>query len=112
MQFLMLYTPDAAQATQPGCDDHMQEMQAFIERSRAAGELLATGGLFARPTRVRRNDSHYTVTDGPFSESKEVIAGFALMRLPSEEAALDATHKFLAIAGNGVSEIHRVAGAD
>ncbi|HEY5804916.1 MAG TPA: YciI family protein [Lysobacter sp.] len=105
----MLYTPDSPQ---PPSDHDMARMQQFIERSRAAGELLATGGLFAAPTRVSRRDSHYTVTDGPYAESEEVIAGFALMQLPSETAALDAAHRFLAIAGNGVSEIHRIAGAD
>ncbi|UNK49272.1 YciI family protein [Lysobacter sp. S4-A87] len=109
MQFLMLYTPDSKQ---PACDQDMAQMQQFIERSRAAGELLATGGLFANPTRIRRNDGNYTVVDGPYAESKEVIAGFALMELASEVAALDAAHRFLAIAGNGVSEIHRIAGGN
>jgi hypothetical protein len=106
MQYLMIFTPDTKA---PPSEQDMADMAQFVTRSREAGELLATGGLFAAPTRVRRRNGDYTVTDGPYAESKEVIAGFALLQLGSDQAALDAAHRFLAIAGDGVSEIHRVA---
>ncbi len=105
MRFLMMFTPD-----QPGQDCNDQsEMEQFVTRSYESGELLATGGLFAAPTRVQRRSDRYTVTDGPYAETKEVIAGFALMELASHEAALDSAHRFLAIAGDGVCTINAIA---
>jgi hypothetical protein len=43
-----------------------------------------------------------TVTDGPFAESTEVIAGFAVFRLPSQEAAIDTAKQLLRLTGDGV----------
>ena len=48
------------------------------------------------------------MTDGPFTESKELVAGFAIMKLSSKEEAIEEARKFLAIAGDGVSEIRQL----
>lgn len=105
MRFLMMFKPE-----QPGQDCADQaEMEEFVTRSYESGELLATGGLFAAPTRVHRRHERYTVTDGPYAETKEVIAGFALMELASHDAAVESVHRFLAIAGDGTCEIHAIA---
>lgn len=107
MRFLMMFKPE-----QPGqdCGDHA-EMERFVARSFESGELLATGGLFAASNRVHRSRDRYTVTDGPYAETKEVIAGFALMELASHEAALESVHRFLTIAGDGTCDIHPIADA-
>jgi hypothetical protein len=105
----MMYTP--ANAGPPNAE-HMAEMDRFIEESRSKGELLATGGLFAGPKKVRLADGKLTVTDGPYAETKEVIAGFALIQLESPEAAIESAKRFLQVAGDGVSEIHRIAGPE
>lgn len=46
-----------------------------------------------------------TVVDGPFTETKEVIGGFALIQVASKEEALEWTKRFLEVAGDGESEI-------
>jgi hypothetical protein len=48
------------------------------------------------------------VTDGPFTESKEVIGGFALIQAKSKEEAIDHVKHFLKIAGDGETELRQV----
>jgi len=45
------------------------------------------------------------VTDGPFTESKELVAGLAIVRANSKEEAIEHARNFLRVAGDGVSEI-------
>jgi hypothetical protein len=52
------------------------------------------------------------VTDGPFTESKEVIGGFALIQAKSKEDAIELTKRFLRVAGDGESEIRQIAEAE
>jgi hypothetical protein len=59
----------------------MEAMGKFIERSRKDGSLVDTGGLLPSKdgVRIRSSGGKLTVTDGPFSESKEVIGGWAIL---------------------------------
>ena len=79
-----------------------------------AGVLLGTEGCLPSATgaRVRLSNGKLTVTDGPFTESKELIAGFALIRASSKEEAIELTKRFLEVAGEGESEIRQIAEAD
>ena len=52
------------------------------------------------------------MTDGPFTESKEVIGGFALIEAKSKEDAIELTKRFLRVAGDGESEIRQIAEAE
>ena len=60
----------------------MEAMGKFVEKSLKEGTLVDTGG--PRPARtapcVRLGDGKITVIDGPFTESKEVIGGWAILR--------------------------------
>lgn len=57
-----------------------------------AGTLVETGGLAptARGTRVRLSRGNVTVTDGPFTEAKEVVGGYAVIEATSRQDAVDA----------------------
>ena len=57
-------------------------MGKFVQRSRKDGTLVDTGGLLPSKegVRVRLADGKITVTDGPFSESKEIIGGWAILQ--------------------------------
>ncbi len=59
----------------------MDEMRLFVEKSRKDGSLVDTGGLLPSKdgVRLRLAGGKLTVTDGPFSESKEVIGGWAIL---------------------------------
>jgi hypothetical protein len=87
------------------------EMGRFVEELTRAGMLLATGGL-DRGTHVTAAGGNVTFTDGPFTESKEVIVSFALIEARSEEEALELSRRFWKIAGDGEGDIRRVLGSE
>ena len=69
--------------------------RAWVDEMRRRGVLVATGGL--RPpgdaTTVRVRDDQVLVSDGPFAETKELIAGFSLIECPALDEALEVTAK-------------------
>ncbi len=87
----------------------MAEMGKFIEEMAKAGVLLFTDGCAgSRGARVGNlRESHRT--DGPFTETKELIAGFAIVRAKSKAEAIS-PKRFLRIAGDGESEIRDCSG--
>ena len=71
-------------------------MGKFNEELIDAGIMLTGGGLTAssRGARVRFSGSNRTVTDGPFAETKELIAGFWIWKVSSLQEAIDWVKKF------------------
>lgn len=80
----------------------MTEMGKLIEEFSAKGVLLDTAGL--RPTsegfRIRNNHGKFSRTDGPFTEAKEVIGGYAILKADSMEEAVALTERFLQVHGD------------
>jgi hypothetical protein len=109
MKFFCVYKPNKAEGVPPR-QEEMAEMGKLIEEWMKSGVLLATEGCLptAAGARVRLSQGEYKVTDGPFTESKEIIAGFALIQVNSKEEAIEITKKFLKVAGDGESEIRQV----
>jgi hypothetical protein len=109
MRFLCLYKPAKAEGTPPR-QEEMAEMGKLIEESFKSGILLATEGCLptALGARVRRTDGKFKVTDGPFTEAKELVGGFALIRTKSKDEAVAFTKKFMNIAGDGEVELRQV----
>jgi len=75
----------------------MQAMSAFVEESMQAGVLVDTGGLLPSKdgVRLRLSKGKLTVTDGPFTESKEVIGGWAILNAESKAEAVQLATKFM-----------------
>ena len=69
----------------------LTEMGKFNEQLSKAGVMLAGEGLqpSSKGVRVRFDGSKRTVTDGPFAETKELIAGFWLWQVKSKEEAIE-----------------------
>ena len=86
------------------------EMGKFIEEMTQAGILLATGGLEPGGIRLTSSGGEITVTDGPFAEAKEAVAGFALVEVRSKEEAIELARRFRQIVGDGESVIQQVFG--
>lgn len=108
MQFLMM-TTDTGSA--PPTPELYAAMGKLIEEMSKAGVLLATGGLDPKSKiHVQNQDGKITVTDGPFTEAKEGIVGFALIEAKSREEAIEYSKKFWAVAGNGAGDIYPVFG--
>ena len=112
MRFLSIYK--AAETNVPPTTEEMAKMGQLIEEMTNAGTLLATEGCLptSKGARVRRSGGKLSVTDGPFTESKEVIAGFALLEAKSKEEAIELTKRFLEVAGEGECEVRQIAAAE
>lgn len=108
MRFLTVYK--TAETGLPPTPDEMDKMGKLIEEMTTAGVLLTTEGCLpsAMGARVRISGGELTVTDGPFTESKELIGGFALLEVRSKEEAIEWTKRFLRVAGDGESEIRQL----
>jgi hypothetical protein len=77
----------------------MAKMGALIEEMTRAGVLQATGRLAStnKGARIRFDGGKRTVIDGPFAESKELVAGYAILELPSKAAAIEWAARFAQI---------------
>jgi hypothetical protein len=100
--------------TVPPSPELMGEMGEFMAEATASGALIATGGFAhsGAAFKVDYADGGFSVTDGPFSEAKELVGGWALVEAPSNEAAIDYAKRFLKIVGGGESRIRPVFGPD
>jgi hypothetical protein len=69
----------------------MQKVAALREEMKAAGAWVFSGGLHApsTATMVRLRDGEVITTDGPYTESKEYVGGFTIVRAPDLDAALE-----------------------
>ena len=76
-----------------------EEMGQFVTENLQSGVLVETNGL--RPTsegtRIRQSRRRITITDGPFTESKEVVGGYALVEVASRKEAVDLATRFMEI---------------
>ena len=112
MRFLSIYK--TAERGVPPSQEEMARMGKLVEEGFKAGWLLATEGCLPSKlgARVRSSGAKLTVTDGPFTESKELVAGFAILKVNSKEEAIELARKFLQGAGDGECELRQIYEAD
>ena len=79
----------------------MEAMGEFVQRSFRDGTVVDTGGLMPSKDgfRVRSENGQLTITDGPFSESKEIIGGWAVLQTDTREQGVAIAKEFM--------ELHR-----
>src|SRR5947209_5430948 len=89
---LSIYQPDAPPPPEVSArmDDIMAEVNALVEEAKAAGAWVFNGGLHSPSTAtvVRLNHGDVLMTDGPYTEGKEHIGGFLIVKAPDLDAAL------------------------
>ena len=109
MRFMMLYKPGVERDTPPG-EREMAEVGKLIEEMARAGVLIATDGLqpSANGARVQISNGNFTVVDGPFTETKELIAGYAIVQAKSKAEAIEWAKRFLKVMGEGESEVRQM----
>ena len=114
MRFLSIYK--TVERSAPPTQEEMATMGGLIQEGMKAGWLLATEGCLptALGARVRRSGGNVNVTDGPFTEAKEMVGGFAILKANSKAEAIALARKFLEVAGEGECELRQLyeAGAD
>jgi hypothetical protein len=99
MRYFMTIMPpkDVDSGTRPVPQALMDAMGPYIEKVVASGALISTGGLKNSGTGVRLtgNGDRISVMDGPFTESKEIVGGYAVFECPSKAEAIQAATDFV-----------------
>jgi hypothetical protein len=110
MRFLSIYK--TVERNAPPSQEEMAKMGKLVEDGMKAGFLLTTEGCLpsALGARVRSSGGKLTVTDGPFTEAKEVVGGFAILEAKSKEEAIQLAKDFLRVAGDGECELRQLFG--
>jgi hypothetical protein len=98
MRYLCIIKVDESTGQKP-TERLMTEMGKLMDEMIKEGTLVRTAGL--RPTkegfRLRSRYGNLSAIDGPFTESKEVIGGYAVLEATSKEHAIELTKRFLAV---------------
>lgn len=102
MKFLMMIKHAEHQTGFQPPQSLMDAMGEFVTEGFSKGWLKDTAGL--KPTkdgvRIRQKGGKLSVTDGPFTEAKEIVGGYALVETNTREEALAIAHRFM--------ELHRI----
>jgi hypothetical protein len=100
MRFMMIVKHAEKQGPPP--KQLMDAIAQLAEEATKAGMMLGSGGLgpTAQGARVRLSGGQVTVTDGPFTEAKEVVGGYAQFELTSKEEAIESAVRFM--------ELHKI----
>jgi len=95
MKFMMIVKHKEPQGFPP--KELMNEIAKLAEEDAKRGTMLGSGGLFptAKGASVRLAGGKISVIDGPFSEAKEIIGGYAQFEMKSKEEAVQAAVKFM-----------------
>ena len=113
MRFMLMFKSDkpVEHGTSP-CKRELPEMGKLMKELTDAGVIVATEGLMPSDygARVKYGGAggRMTVTDGPFAEAKEIVAGFAVVDVASKAEAVELAKRFLSIAGEGESDVLQV----
>lgn len=103
MRFLGYTLGDESVPMSPPTEQAMTEMGALLEEATKSGVLVATGGIAptAMGAKVTLKDGEFTVIDGPFTEAKELIGGWALMECRDLDEAVEWARRFVSVMGEG-----------
>jgi hypothetical protein len=95
MRFMMIVKHSEKQGPPP--KPLMEAIAKIAEEEAKAGTMLGNGGLTptAQGARVRLSGGKVTVIDGPFTEAKEIIGGFAQFELKSKQEAIESAVAFM-----------------
>jgi hypothetical protein len=107
MRFISIFTHEPND--RPPTQAEMATMGKLVEEGMKAGWLIATEGVHFGATGVRVHKSaggRLTVTDGPFTETKEVLGGYALLKAESRDEVVELTQRFLNVVGQGTCELY------
>ena len=95
MRFMMMVK--TAENSGPPPKELMDAIAKMSEEGQKKGNMVSSGGLAptAASTRVRVSHGNVMVIDGPFTETREVVGGYAIMEFPTREAAIESAKQFM-----------------
>jgi hypothetical protein len=118
MRFMMLVKHSEIPGPPP--KEFVDAMMKLDEEAVKSGAMVQSGGLspIAKSTRVRLSRGQVTALDGPFTESKEVVGGFAIIEFKSKEEAIEGAKQFMELhkkywpGWEGETEVRQVLGPE
>jgi hypothetical protein len=118
MRFMMLVK--SAENSGPPPKALMDAMGKLAEEAVKSGAMLESGGLAqtAMSSRVRLTRGQVTTTDGPFTESKEVVGGYAVFEFKSKQEAVESAVQFMELhkqhwpGWEGETEVRQIFGPE
>jgi hypothetical protein len=118
MRFLMLVKHGENPGPPP--KEFLEAMAKLDEDAAKSGTMIVSGGLasMSKSTRVRVSRGQVTAIDGPYTEAKEVVGGFAMFELKSKEEAIEGAMNFMELhkkywpGWEGETEIRQVLGME
>jgi hypothetical protein len=118
MRFMMIVKH--AEPGVPPTKELMDAVARLGEEAVKAGTMIASGGLAAtaKSARVRLSGGQVKAIDGPFTEAKEVVGGFAIFELKSKQEAVEAALRFMEIhrkycpGWEGETEVRQILGPE
>jgi hypothetical protein len=110
----MLRADASSEAGAPPSRELIEKMGTFVAEITQAGVMLGSDGLHpsSKGKRVRLANGKFTVIDGPFTESKELVASYALFQVKTMEEAVHWTKRFLEVLGKGECELRPIFEAE
>ena len=119
MQFMMMVRHSENNSGPPP-KEFMDAMAKLGEDAVKAGTMIASGGLAptAKSTRVRLSQGKLSTVDGPFTEAKEVVGGYAVLEYASRDEAIEGALHFMELhkqywpGWEGETEVRQVFGPE
>lgn len=111
MRFMIIHkSNEANEAGLRPSPELIQGIHKILGQAAEQGVLLAGEGVHAsaRGARISYRGGDFTVTDGPFAEARELIAGFVIVDLPSKQAAIEWAKEYARALGEVEIEIRQV----
>ena len=101
MRYLGYTLGDPSAPIAPPTQEDFAKMGEFIEEATKAGVFLTGGGVapLDEAVKIQYHDGEFTVLDGPFTEAKELVGGWALLECRDMAEAIEWTKRFLTVAG-------------
>jgi hypothetical protein len=110
MRFVLLYRSGKPETNEPPSPKEMEAVGKLVQDMAQAGVLLGTEGFepSAKGARIRIDAGKFAVTDGPFTDKKGLIDGYAVVKVKSKAEAVEWSQRFLAAVGEGESEVRQL----
>ena len=102
MQFFIYFTMTEGQPMNPPTPEGMAKMGKFMEKSFDSGKIVSTGQLPRKTTHIELAQGKFSVSDGPFTEGKELIPGFTVIDVDTKEEAIEWAKELRECMGDGV----------
>ena len=110
MRFLMYRLGDESIPVPQLDPEQIEQMTKVTAEATKAGVLVMNGGIAptAMGSKVTRTNGEFTVTDGPFTEAKELVGGWGLLEVRDKDEAIEWAKRLQDIAGDGEMRVRQV----